>query len=570
MKRLLSTLLIIMIIIGCTVPVLAASGTEYRTWLQSDSRWGSVTFGTSDTMSKSGCAITSVAKLMVHSQSVSSDPSVFNPGIFCNWLKKNGGLTSQGWIVWSAISKYTSKFSYSGAAALNGSQSQKTATIQSYIKDGYVVVAMVKNGGHYVAVDKVSDNTVYILDPANTGYNKLFQYDAAGVTKIQIFKGVTNGGSNTPTTPTYDLTVDPVGAGNYIITSDNGVNLRSGAGTSNSVLTAIPYNASVKVTKVDNGWGYTSYNGKSGWFSLQYAKMDGNPLRGLELKAPAKTTYQIGEPLNIDGISVTALYADGTSKTIKSGYNVAGFSSKNKGSCKVYVTYQTKSAVFNVTITDKQEVVYKPGIYVIDSSNGVNLRDTASTSGTILTAIPNTTRVTVTEVKNDWGKVSYQGHTGWFCLEYAKVTSAVQTGIQATPKTNCFLSGSSISSKDFTVQRVFSDGSVSPLTSFTIKLGAIVKNQLPVTITDGSFSTTVHLQIFETIPMGDCNFDGKVDASDALATLQYAVGKSKGTFYAEVADVNQDNAINSADALYMLRFAVGKLDSFVTPTSAAQ
>ena len=52
----------------------------------------------------------------------------------------------------------------------------------------------------------------------------------------------------------------------------SGVNLRSGAGTSYGKLTTIPYNKTVTVTEVKNGWGKTTYGGKTGWFSLDYAK----------------------------------------------------------------------------------------------------------------------------------------------------------------------------------------------------------------------------------------------------------------------------------------------------------
>ncbi len=63
----------------------------------------------------------------------------------------------------------------------------------------------------------------------------------------------------------------------YRITSDNGVNLRSGAGTSHSVLGGIPYGKELVVTKTAKAdgynWGYTTYNGVSGWFVIDFAKL---------------------------------------------------------------------------------------------------------------------------------------------------------------------------------------------------------------------------------------------------------------------------------------------------------
>lgn len=54
------------------------------------------------------------------------------------------------------------------------------------------------------------------------------------------------------------------------ITTKAGLNMRSKASTSGSVVKAIPYNTTVTVTKESNGWGYTTYSGKSGWILLSY------------------------------------------------------------------------------------------------------------------------------------------------------------------------------------------------------------------------------------------------------------------------------------------------------------
>lgn len=62
----------------------------------------------------------------------------------------------------------------------------------------------------------------------------------------------------------------------YIITSDDGVNLRSGAGTSYQRIGLIPYEAQILVTRTMTAggytWGYTSYRGQAGWCVLDYAE----------------------------------------------------------------------------------------------------------------------------------------------------------------------------------------------------------------------------------------------------------------------------------------------------------
>ncbi|MBR6548714.1 MAG: SH3 domain-containing protein [Clostridia bacterium] len=575
MKRLLCSLIAICLILSLWVaPVAQADDYEYRTWLQSDSRWGSISFSSTDTISKTGCALTSIAKLLVHSGAAPADTNLFNPGIYCEWLKANGGFyLDTGWIIWSTAANYSPDFSYHGAVTFdtNASQASKTATIASYINDGYVVVVQVKNGGHYVAVDKVENGRVYIMDSAANGPKELFGYANSGVTKLQIYKGPHNGTGNIGgTNPSYfDTTIDPI-SHKYTITSDNGVNLRAGIGTSYDILTAIPYNATITVTEIKNGWGKTTYDGETGWCTLDYAKAATPSVRGLQVTPPTKTDYLIGETLAPAGMKVTVLYSDGTSKVITSGYTVSGLPAQAVGTQDVYVTYQGKSAKFTVSVT-KKEVVYQIGTYVITSSDGLNLRAAATTDSSVLTAIETNTRVTVTLVQGNWGKITYDGKTGWICLDYTKLVeqAATPTEIRLTPKKACILTDTTLTAKDFTALLVYSDGSTEPLTEFTLTLGDVKDGMIIATATNGTLSASADIKVFDSIPMGDCDFDGKVAAQDALSVLKQVVGKEMTGFYKEAADVNGDGQISASDALMILQKVVGKIPAFPTPEQAA-
>lgn len=55
-----------------------------------------------------------------------------------------------------------------------------------------------------------------------------------------------------------------------VVNTPSGVNVRSGAGTSYSIITAIPNGTGVTITKESGGWGYASNYG--GWVSLQYIR----------------------------------------------------------------------------------------------------------------------------------------------------------------------------------------------------------------------------------------------------------------------------------------------------------
>ncbi len=55
------------------------------------------------------------------------------------------------------------------------------------------------------------------------------------------------------------------------VNAKSGLNIRKGPATSYAKAgSAIPYNKVLTITKESNGWGYTTYNGVSGWVYLNY------------------------------------------------------------------------------------------------------------------------------------------------------------------------------------------------------------------------------------------------------------------------------------------------------------
>ena len=166
---------------------VSASGNEYKTWMQSDSRWKTKQLGTSGyTMSSIGCVVTSLSMLIVHAGA--RDENNFNPGVLCDFLSANGGFDSTGGIYWNAPSKLIDSFSYVSGGALTGSQEQKVATVASYINQGYYVLVAVNNGGHWVAVEGVSGNDIKMMDPAKSSTSLFSSYSASGVSQVRVFK----------------------------------------------------------------------------------------------------------------------------------------------------------------------------------------------------------------------------------------------------------------------------------------------------------------------------------------------------------------------------------------------
>lgn len=92
-------------------------------------------------------------------------------------------------------------------------------------------------------------------------------------------------------------------------------------------------------------------------------------LTGISIATPpTKTTYFVGDSLDTAGLTLTASYSNGSTKTISSGFTTSGFSSASAGVKTVTVTYEGKTASFDVTV--KEIVTDKHYTIVYDANGG--------------------------------------------------------------------------------------------------------------------------------------------------------------------------------------------------------
>lgn len=261
------TSIVISVLLIMTMALGTSASESYKNWIQSDSRWGDKTLGScSDTMTEIGCAVTSVAILTVHSQSASE--SEINPGILCDYLNNHNGFDNYGNIYWGAVTELIPDFTFAKRARISdNSKNGVTKELTNYINQGYYIVLSVEYDGHWVAIDTVKDGEVYMIDPAQNNTNKLFDcYNAVGMLQVRLYKGKVSPDKVDSTTTTEPLRL----TGHYKTT--DALNLRLSYNTSSNILTTIPKNTTVVVTRVyNNQWGQITYGGKSGWIHLDYA-----------------------------------------------------------------------------------------------------------------------------------------------------------------------------------------------------------------------------------------------------------------------------------------------------------
>lgn len=109
-----------------------------------------------------------------------------------------------------------------------------------------------------------------------------------------------------------------------------------------------------------------------------------------------------------------------------------------------------------------------------------------------------------------------------------------------------------------------SDGSI----SFTLKpkeLTAGTSYSVYLSTTSKAVIKVASFQYGEkpAYTLGDVNNDGKINSTDALLVLQYAVNTvSLDSAQQMAADVNRDGKINSTDALLILQYAVNIIKTF--------
>lgn len=155
----------------------AASG-DYANWKQYEGPWINISVGGGGTIKTIGCLATSVA-IQIARSGVPTNVSDFNPGTFVEYMNSHGGFTGGGLFTWSAVSSVAPTFKYAGREQVSGSNGQKISRLKEIINqpNTYAVVEVTSSlGQHWVAIDRVENDNVYMMDPGSTKTDLIAQY----------------------------------------------------------------------------------------------------------------------------------------------------------------------------------------------------------------------------------------------------------------------------------------------------------------------------------------------------------------------------------------------------------
>lgn len=189
--------------------------------------------------------------------------------------------------------------------------------------------------------------------------------------------------------------------------------------------------------------------------------------------APTKAEYNVGEEIDLTGLSVAVVWSDGSEETV-TDYTVTGFDSGSAGTKTVTVTYQDNTVTFDVTVV---QLVVMTGIEVTPPTKVSYLYGEAlDTAGMIVKVIySDGTSADVTDYAlsgydaNKLGEqiitAAYQGFSTTFIVT---VVNAV-AGIEVTPPVKLLYTiGEALDLTGMSVRAVWLDGTRTEVTDYAV------------------------------------------------------------------------------------------------------
>ncbi len=272
-------------------PIKVSAAEDYRLWRQWDERWGDIYLGeSSDTMARSGCLVTAVAILAVHSGT--KDADTFNPGTFVENLNEVGAFDSWGAIAsWAKVTEVIPEIRFVKSANFTSTtQEGKAEEILATIEEGYYVICNV--GGHWVFVEGVDGSDVYMIDSAMDEVKMFEGYENEYISSWQAYTGknpptniigpltttttttTTTSSSTvtttTTTTPPITTTTAPTfyDIGEYYC-SDNGLVSVYSSSTDSNEIVYLKKGYIINITSTSNGRGSFIIGDTVGWVDMK-------------------------------------------------------------------------------------------------------------------------------------------------------------------------------------------------------------------------------------------------------------------------------------------------------------
>ena len=258
-----------------------------------------------------------------------------------------------------------------------------------------------------------------------------------------------------------------------------------------------------------------TYEGKTATFTVT---VNAATLTGIAVTTPpTKTDYNLGEELNTAGMVVTATYSDGSTQAV-TGYTTSGYDKNTKGNHKVTVTYQGKTAEFEVNVIDPTlQTVAKPvaspaagtytaaqnvtlttatsGATIYYTTNGTEPTKTSTLYSSAISISATTTlkAIAVKEGMNDSDML-----TAVYTITVNKVITSI--AVTTPPTKTVYIIGETLNPAGMVVTATYSDGSTQAVTGYTTSgFSSTTAGQKTVTVTYEGKTATFTVTVNKTL-----------------------------------------------------------------------
>lgn len=419
------------------------------------------------------------------------------------------------------------------------------------LSKGETAVGLVHN--HFISIvdyDSATDR-VLVYDPGagskrettKSGdwktYDELNYWSEEGTTYLKLrgyltfyFATGTSSGSSsssssstTTAAPEFDGTSDA--AGTYtVVTNGTGLNMRSQPTTASTILLKIPEGTEVQVIKSNGSWASVTYDGISGYCSMDYLV----PAEETETTTTASTTA-------------------------------------------VTTTTTTTSAV---TSTEALSEEYA-GEYIVSAGGSyLNMREGRGTSYSIVAQIPDGSSVTVTAADEDWAAVTWDGNSGYCSMDF--LVKASETTAETAAATTTTTTTTAATTTEAETETEASSSSTTILTTTTTEAvtseTAATTNNLAGAYsvkTDGAHlnlraAGSLNAEILAQIPNGSELFVISSDGDWSNVSWNGIVGYCKAEYLSRIIiDAEQSaGSIANVNPAYAVLYGDTNLDGEVT------
>ena len=225
------------------------------------------------------------------------------------------------------------------------------------------------------------------------------------------------------------------------VTTKTAVNLRSGAGTSNSIISTLPAGTTLICGGQSNGWYKVVYNGTVGYVSGDYVSHSNTASGNFGTGTVVANSVNLRSGAGTNTSVITSLNKGATMSVI----GVSGeWYHVNYNGTAAYINSAYVGLSGASTPAPAQPSTPASGTAGTVKGNYVRMRSGAGTGYSILGTYNNGTPLTILGTENGWTKVTIGSVTGYIRSDYVAAGASAPSGGGSTTATTGYINGTGV------------------------------------------------------------------------------------------------------------------------------